>query len=477
MEVPNKITINFSSNAGPNAAPQPNGDGTSQSECDEICKIIKNQHRERPHLGKKIAAVNLFRKADANRDLVLNETEVKRSHSTLLKKAYKLQKMYAAGEYDADPDMKLWEYMQAIGLQSFWPPGSHILTKEIKEFHTYRPAPLKGSFLKHLFFERRILQDIKKQILERVKNEPEWAANPLLKEDRAFALKVVKRNGLALKYADNILKKDREIVLEAIKENEGAFEYADPSLRSDPQIQQALFENNFNFYRCMNDPSPETENEYKKMINDLNALNITYHEMFDTASALEIIKNRKNLDKADGRPIALLIYPNPKTDWNTAFAKNSQIVELIRRGYKVVYFEVKKDTEFYEAVKAAGKKQKISLMVIAGHGEKGRTNFGAYYGEEFALDLSDEQEMKDLKLGEYMEEDSVIIMESCSTGAGREEDKNIANLVAGIFYKSEVFAPQRQGAPMDYYYESNRVIWVDYANGTYNTYNRSQRRQ
>ncbi|MEE3342773.1 MAG: DUF4116 domain-containing protein [Bacilli bacterium] len=55
-------------------------------------------------------------------------------------------------------------------------------------------------------------------------------------KDRNIILSAVRKEGLALKHADESLKKDREIVLEAVKKNSYALEYADASLKKDKKI-------------------------------------------------------------------------------------------------------------------------------------------------------------------------------------------------------------------------------------------------
>jgi len=59
-------------------------------------------------------------------------------------------------------------------------------------------------------------------------------------KDKSFVLEAVKRNGMALEYADKSLKKDKSIVLVAIKQDAEAFEFVDESLKNDPDVIKAV---------------------------------------------------------------------------------------------------------------------------------------------------------------------------------------------------------------------------------------------
>lgn len=257
----------------------------------------------------------------------------------------------------------------------------------------------------------------------------------------------------------------------AVRKYGWAFRYADISLQSDRKFQYQAFKENFNSFIYMIDPPQALRKKYNYIINKLRVLNITFPERLDTKSALEIIKNRENLKKPDSRPIALFIYP--KKDFNGVFVFN-KIRELIDKGYRVFYYEARKDTEYYQAVRTVGKVKKIATKVIGGHGVKGFVSFGAsdpakssdVREEVFYLDLSDASEMKGM--AKYMEENSVIIVDSCSTGEGGEGARNVANMLRGVYSKSELFSPRRPSSVKKYTYdENNRISWVDFYCGNH----------
>ena len=58
--------------------------------------------------------------------------------------------------------------------------------------------------------------------------------------DKDFVLEAVKRNGMALEYADKSLKKDKSIVLEAVKQEGSPLQFVDESLKNDPDVIKAV---------------------------------------------------------------------------------------------------------------------------------------------------------------------------------------------------------------------------------------------
>jgi len=57
--------------------------------------------------------------------------------------------------------------------------------------------------------------------------------------------KILRRNGLALKYASKKFKNDKEMVLIAVKNNGNALNYASEELQNDPEIIN-IAKNNLN---------------------------------------------------------------------------------------------------------------------------------------------------------------------------------------------------------------------------------------
>ena len=312
-----------------------------------------------------------------------------------------------------------------------------------------------------------------------------WAlkyADKSLKSDKEIVLAAVKENGYVLKYADKSLKSDKEIVLAAVKENGYALEYADESLKKDKEVVLAAKEfvlaavkqDGWALWRADESlkkgpeilsayfgPSLSAE-RYKELSDDLNELDIGFPERFDINTLLEIIQNRKNLEKKEAKPLAVIIYP--KADWNGAFQKN-QMKELIKRGYRVVYFEAGDENTVYSSLKAAtiDVDTKADLFVLGGHGTQTHTAMGAgdpakgkIENEEFYINISDKEEMMALK--DSLNEGSVVILDSCSSGKGKESADNTANLMKSVFPQSTVFAPTVPTSVEKYEYDSNNRV-------------------
>jgi hypothetical protein len=313
-------------------------------------------------------------------------------------------------------------------------------------------------------------------------------ADESFKKDEAFALEAIKQNEYALKYVNQALREDENFVLKAIRKNEYALQYADKSLLEDEEfvlsavkehgwellIMNKLLGKDIDELRDFLD-DPDDFEVCEKMHYDLKELDISFPERLGSDIINQIIFSRKNLDKKENLPLAVIIYP--KEDWNDAFRTN-QIRELIRRGYRVVYFEAKNENEVYESLKSATTNvgKAADLFVLGGHGTQTHISMGAgdpgrsgIENEEFYIDTSDEKEMISLK--NCLNKDSVIILDSCSTGKGKSEASNVANALRSIFPQSSVFAPTISTSVKKYKYDqNNKVIKPIYDTSSKNTY-------
>jgi hypothetical protein len=157
---------------------------------------------------------------------------------------------------------------------------------------------------------------------------------------------------------------------------------------------------------------------------------------YNWAVRSEIVKNRI-LDRADGRPLAVIVYPNPRSDYNGFFKGDGPLFgQLIKEGYRVMYYEATTDRQFYSALKQATGHQKARVILIGGHGSKKTLDLGGgkyWRGEIYHLDVSDKQEMLREKIGDTLEDSGAVILNSCSTGEGRETGRNLANIMREIF--------------------------------------------
>lgn len=276
-------------------------------------------------------------------------------------------------------------------------------------------------------------------------------ADESLKRDPETVLAAVKRRGQTFEYADKSLKSDKAFVLDAVYYDAYAFQFADGSLRNDPEFCIDALWKNWHVYRFIPENIRAEVLEGSghfgsNILLGLGKLNIEFVERFKNYTDFkEVVLNRINLKGADSRPLAVIIYP--KTDHNRAFEPNN-IGELIEKGYRVVYFEVASDEAVYQAVEAATVKQKAQLIILGGHGIAERTAMGAtdpasseMSDEVYYIDLSDKPEMKQRHLSLHLEKGAVILLESCSTGRGKQDGNNVANLMREVFPQASVYAP------------------------------------
>ena len=308
-----------------------------------------------------------------------------------------------------------------------------------------------------------------------------WAfqfADGSLKKDREFMLAAVKVDGFALQYADVSFKKDKEIVLATVNEDGDALQYADDSTKTNLTFLEDAFNANFNIYALMPEGiKSEFTERYEKILRDLKEVNIEFPGRFRSIrSVQEIIKNCRNLKEIDPRPLAVCIYT--KDDQMHAFEFNQQTEELVARGYRVFYFEARTDKEVYDALIRATTVKPAELLILAGHGTQTQIAFGAddparseIENEDKYIDVSDENEMREKGLSKYLAKNSVIILNSCSTGEGKEKAKNVASLMRAVFPESTIFAPTKPTFIRKFKYDKNgKIMDVIYSVGKENTY-------
>lgn len=235
---------------------------------------------------------------------------------------------------------------------------------------------------------------------------------------------------------------------------------------------------------------PENKKSIQQMLNDINLrfnrekfinrnlplLNISFPERFSYQEILyEVVKNRLELSQKDQRPIALVLYT--KADSQGAFRFND-IASLVNRGHRVLYYEVGRDTEVYEAIEQVGRHHKINLLVIGGHGSPKCINLGAEnkttvaMNEEKYLDTSDLTEMLERNLSKYFSTNSTVILESCSTGFGGAKNWNMVNMIRTAIPVARAIGPKQDTKLGNYVFDrQNRVINENFTCGGNQIYN------
>ncbi|MBN2121918.1 hypothetical protein JW721_02585 [Candidatus Micrarchaeota archaeon] len=126
-------------------------------------------------------------------------------------------------------------------------------------------------------------------------------------------------------------------------------------------------------------------------------------------------------DKADGRPL-LLVMQGKYDDIGVLYDAQMFGVrrELVEKGYyNIIFVEAENEREFYEKAEKFGEKYfGISALMIGAHGTADSIRLGPGSSEESLLDLTDEAEMRALR--PLFSEDLTIVLNSCSTGKGKE---------------------------------------------------------
>lgn len=316
-----------------------------------------------------------------------------------------------------------------------------------------------------------------------------------LKKDRDFMLKCIKRGGYAIQLADDSLRDDKNFILDAVKENYEVLRFA-PSLQKDKEVVLAAMMQNTDAIELLSkslkkDPDVleaffgQPSYDYKSLSEDLIKFDIDFPERFDLETLSKIVQNRKGLDVNEKQPLAVVIYP--KLDDNGAF-KNNQMSQLISRNYQVLYYEAGSDSEVYallkEVISQSGKK--ADLFVLGGHGINTSINMGGAeaelrskalkafesgwlfnfkelmdiadqlgnIGDADDIDVSDSDEMIKKNLAELLSDESVIVVESCSTGQGMDAGNNVANLMSKVFPQATIYAPTVPTVILGYEYDS-----------------------
>jgi hypothetical protein len=316
-------------------------------------------------------------------------------------------------------------------------------------------------------------------VLQRVMEE----IDPALLQDANFMLQAGRADARALAYAAPALLSDEGFMLEAMQIDTGVLDNS-PLARDWDFGLEACVQNRRAYYHVAaelrDDPEwalaairlivgEEDFGIYRRAYEDYD---IKFPQRFTNADdLLAVMENRDALLVADARPTALLFYT--RHDYNGAFEKN-QIQELNQRGYRVLYYEVETMDEIAAILPEVNPAAQKILMVIGGHGTQNSIALGAEGGLDnnnlaYFIDFSDEAQLSDLS--GYIGEGSVIVYESCSTGAGGGGADNIVNMSDRAFPQAMSIGPPVPTSVDAYVYDNdNWVIDVLYADAGVDPY-------
>lgn len=186
---------------------------------------------------------------------------------------------------------------------------------------------------------------------------------------------------------------------------------------------------------------------------------------FATRVLMDLISNRENEDPQDTRPVAVVVYP--KADHNNAYDYNPYL-HRITVAYRVMYYEADSDQDMIDAIKQATKHQKASLVFLAGHGMQHGMAFGggiegALLPSVAMLDVFDAKKLK--SIANRLAKNCLLVLDSCTAGAGRDALFNLANVVAKAIPHAWIFASTISSQFMDVELDKdNKVVRPIFSN-------------
>lgn len=189
-------------------------------------------------------------------------------------------------------------------------------------------------------------------------------------------------------------------------------------------------------------------------------LDIEYTGRFTLEQLEEIIRNREQ-NPSDNRKLVIGLYT--KDDWNNAMSNAPfEFDECPRDKYRMMYYELNTIEEMKAYLKEASKETTVpaSIITFNFHGWQEGMNLGK---ESFLL--SNEKEFRDAGVAEALMVGGIIKLNSCSTGKGREEADNIANMMRRLFPNAKpkgIYAPTRDGTGSFEFDDNGNVIRVVY---------------
>lgn len=285
-------------------------------------------------------------------------------------------------------------------------------------------------------------------------NPSVWHILPEELRSKEKALETTRDTGYLCFPADQQASFDPDFMLKMISANVNAIQTCAPRLLASPQFMtkvarafppvldmplKTAVPKELIFYMY-----PDVKRAYEDLKPQYEELDITKPWLLkDLTTLKEIIKNRNEPDPQD-KPLAIVIFP--KEDHNGAFMWNN--LENINDGYHVKYYEADSEQDFIDAIQESTEARKADFVYIGGHGSRDVTSFGAEdpamektLWDYAVLDLGDESQMVQEKLGDCVKDGAPVVMKSCSVAKGRGHAQNIVNMVSRIFPGTDCYGP------------------------------------
>jgi hypothetical protein len=196
---------------------------------------------------------------------------------------------------------------------------------------------------------------------------------------------------------------------------------------------------------------PEITPEHKELLRAISYSGIKWIDRFYCDDLLKIIAQRLELadSLADDKPLAVAVYALAD---KRAFLENRPLFrELLRHGYRVVYFEVGGKNAFASALVSAAQVGPAQVLIVAGHGTPEWICLGGRHGrfsgeDQPGISIQDEGFLLEAGVDRALAPGGTVLLISCSTGKGGERADNIANMFGRIFASRDpghIFAPIR----------------------------------
>lgn len=193
-----------------------------------------------------------------------------------------------------------------------------------------------------------------------------------------------------------------------------------------------------------------------------NRTGIVHFARYTRHTLEEVLSNIVNTNR-DQRPVALLAM-NREADWNGAFYAQSEQIETLTRGYRLIIVENSTDQElFRRTIEAATRLGPIRALGFGGHGNAQSIQVGPdITNPSHMINISDTRNIGLLLGQNILTQDAAIFLMACKTGDtqnGQPIGQQISNSLEG----RKLFAPN-QPTRLDHFEfdQSGMIIDVVY---------------
>ena len=252
-----------------------------------------------------------------------------------------------------------------------------------------------------------------------------------VRNDQELVLTAAEQDANALDFASEALRNDREFILAALKIDPGFWAGVPESLKGDAIFcRQAAF-------AVLDIDHPIRLMNQEEMIR--NRYSVAGQE---ERTALEAILGPVYFEgvENDTRPLCVIIYPDD--DWNGVMSVTQ--TDMLSEAYRVIYYDVSTDEELVNDIRQAtiDSGQQASLLILTGHGTREGMTLGSEPDESSYMALADTNLIA--RLQGCVEDNGHVILQSCSTGEGKDPTDgidNFAEFVHSIWPNAWTHAP------------------------------------